>query len=161
YIVNLDASVAAFGLAYNSTFRIRFNQYDNYPIQASNSDGIGLDDISVTGGLAGVLDHFNVSTVATPQLVNAPFQVTITAVDAGNSPVSSFTGAVNLWGVPGLITVSPATTGNFVNGSWTGSLTVAQALASVRLHTDDGSGHAGEGNNFTILATNDLALTAS
>jgi hypothetical protein len=101
YTVNLDAAVAAFGLAYNSTFRIRFNQYDNYPIQASNSDGIGLDDIAVTGSLPGALHHFNLTAVPTPQLVDAPFPVTITAVDAVNSLVSGFTGTVNLWGVLG------------------------------------------------------------
>ena len=44
--VNLDSAVSAHGLSYNSTFKIRFNQYDNYPI---SSDGIGLDDIQITG----------------------------------------------------------------------------------------------------------------
>ncbi len=310
YTVNLDAAVAAFGLAYNSTFRIRFNQYDNYPIQASNSDGIGIDDITVTGGVAGALHHFNFSAVPTPQLVNTPFPVTVTAVDAVNSQVSGFAGTVNLWGVlgsnsspsstilgspswdvgagglltvgysftptnnitithvrhysgskvsiwtdggvllasqnvqstervwmetplaapvglqagttyrlavyvtdsqnwyyrnatgpfgfadgtighaysyygdgfpnnnyggdgnwafvdlryvPGLFTVpvSPNTTASFVNGSWTGSITVPQAVANLRLHADDAAGHAGEGNSFTVLAANDLALTAS
>lgn len=45
-VVDLDAAVATHGLAYNSTFRIRFNQYDNHPIPG---DGIALDDISISG----------------------------------------------------------------------------------------------------------------
>jgi len=47
FTVDLDAAIAAHGLSYNSTFRIRFNQYDNYPI--SGNDGIGIDDVSITG----------------------------------------------------------------------------------------------------------------
>ncbi len=46
FVVNLDAAVAAHGLAYNSTFRIRFNQFDNYAISL---DGLALDDITITG----------------------------------------------------------------------------------------------------------------
>lgn len=47
-IVDLDAAIAAYGLTYNSTFRIRFNQYDNYSIP---TDGIAIDDIEITGKL--------------------------------------------------------------------------------------------------------------
>jgi uncharacterized repeat protein (TIGR01451 family) len=44
--VHLDSVMAAAGLAYSPTFRIRFNQYDNFSIPI---DGISVDDISVTG----------------------------------------------------------------------------------------------------------------
>ncbi|MEM7392267.1 MAG: M36 family metallopeptidase, partial [Verrucomicrobiota bacterium] len=44
--VDLDQAVAAAGIQYNETFRIRFNQYDNFSI---TTDGIGIDEISVTG----------------------------------------------------------------------------------------------------------------
>lgn len=44
--VDLDAVIAQYGLHYNSTFRIRFNQFDNFQIPF---DGLALDDISVTG----------------------------------------------------------------------------------------------------------------
>ena len=50
FVVDLDAAAAAHGLAYNSTFRIRFNQYDDFSIP---SDGIGIDDISISGVAAG------------------------------------------------------------------------------------------------------------
>jgi hypothetical protein len=45
YTVNLDAARATYGLTYNSTFKIRFNQYDNYTIP---TDGISIDDILIT-----------------------------------------------------------------------------------------------------------------
>jgi M6 family metalloprotease-like protein len=43
--VDLDAAIAAAGISYNSTFRIKFQQFDNYPI---NSDGFAFDDIELT-----------------------------------------------------------------------------------------------------------------
>ena len=43
--VDLDAALAAHGLAYSSAFKIRFNQYDNYSL---GTDGIGIDDILIT-----------------------------------------------------------------------------------------------------------------
>ncbi len=46
YVVSLDSALANFGLGYNSTFRIRFNHFDNFSIPF---DGIALDDISITG----------------------------------------------------------------------------------------------------------------
>lgn len=45
-VVNLDDAVALHGLAYNSQFRIRFNQYDNNSVPF---DGIGIDDVSLEG----------------------------------------------------------------------------------------------------------------
>ncbi|OPZ14625.1 MAG: hypothetical protein BWZ10_01875 [candidate division BRC1 bacterium ADurb.BinA364] len=45
--IDLDAAVQALGLAYSDRFRIRFNQYDNYPL--SFHDGYVLDDIKVIG----------------------------------------------------------------------------------------------------------------
>jgi hypothetical protein len=45
YSVDLDAAIAARGLSYNSTFKIRFNQFDNYTL---TTDGIVIDDILIT-----------------------------------------------------------------------------------------------------------------
>ncbi len=45
-VVDLDAAIARYGLNYNATFRIRFNQVGHQPIP---TDGIVIDDISITG----------------------------------------------------------------------------------------------------------------
>jgi len=42
--VNLDAALAAARINYTSTFKIKFQQYDNFPI---SSDGFAFDDIEV------------------------------------------------------------------------------------------------------------------
>jgi len=48
-IVDLDAAIAAHGLSYTPSFRIRFNQFDDFQIPF---DGIALDDISIVGNPA-------------------------------------------------------------------------------------------------------------
>ena len=52
FIVPLDEAVVEHGLEFNSTFRIRFNQYDNFPLP---KDGIALDNILITGDLIPVV----------------------------------------------------------------------------------------------------------
>ncbi|MCX6950826.1 MAG: M36 family metallopeptidase, partial [Verrucomicrobia bacterium] len=44
FTVDLDAALAAHGLSYSSTFKIRFNHYDNFAIPV---DGFAIDDIVV------------------------------------------------------------------------------------------------------------------
>ena len=44
----------------------------------------------------GPLDHFAWSSIASPQLVDNPFTITLTAQDIGNNPAASFSGSANL-----------------------------------------------------------------
>jgi hypothetical protein len=57
FVVNLDAAIAAAGIHYTSDFRIKFQQYDNYP---APSDGREWDNIRV-----------EVLTPPAPQLVRS------------------------------------------------------------------------------------------
>ena len=45
-VIDLDAAIADKPLNYTSTFRIRFNQYDNFSVP---SDGIAIDNLEITG----------------------------------------------------------------------------------------------------------------
>ncbi len=44
FVVDLDAAIAARGLAYNASFKIRFNHFDNYTLP---TDGFAFDDIEL------------------------------------------------------------------------------------------------------------------
>jgi uncharacterized repeat protein (TIGR01451 family) len=57
--------------------------------------------------------------------------------------------------------VTPLATTNFVNGVWSGSVTVLQPGSNVWLLADDGAGHKGASNPFDILPTIDLGLSGS
>jgi len=52
-VVDLDAAIRQYGLQYNSRFKIRFNHYDDDMIP---TDGIALDDISITSDMPRVDD---------------------------------------------------------------------------------------------------------
>ncbi|MCG3150259.1 MAG: hypothetical protein PCFJNLEI_03740 [Verrucomicrobiae bacterium] len=47
FVVNLNNVP----VGYSGTWRIRFNQYDNFGITGADPDGIAIDDISITGAL--------------------------------------------------------------------------------------------------------------
>jgi PKD repeat protein len=50
FTLDVDQLAAGAGLSLTSTFVVKFQQYDNYPM---TSDGFAFDDISVTGGPQG------------------------------------------------------------------------------------------------------------
>ncbi len=52
----------------------------------------------------------SIQTIASPQIVNAPFQITITALDSANNPLPVYTGMPALTASLGTVTpLSPAT----------------------------------------------------
>ena len=61
-------------------------------------------------------------------------------------------------GSGGSIPISPAISGNFINGAWTGNITVPQMATNVVLCADDGGGHTGSSNPFAVTVTNDLSI---
>ena len=62
------------------------------------------------------------------------------------------------WSAIGL---SPTNTGSFINGVWSGDLTLAGLGNDVVLEAVDAVGHSGTANPLTLLGTNDLALIGS
>ena len=61
------------------------------------------------------------------------------------------------------VTITPTVSGSFVNGVWTGNVTVSQGASQMKLRADDGSGHAGDSNAFDVVlppAVSTVAATA-
>jgi len=120
-----------------------------------------------TSGTTSVLDnevdHFTFSTVPSPQIANAAFNVTITARDASNEIVAGFTGTVGLAANAGL-SVTPVTSGTFSNGVWTGAVSVSGTGAGVILTATSVAGAIGQSNAFQVLdssVTSDAFLAFS
>ncbi|MBN2202541.1 hypothetical protein JW777_11340, partial [bacterium] len=100
------------------------------------------------------LDHFGFSPVA-DGAAGIPFSVTVTAFDAFENIVTSFTGTgrrVNLT-YSGAGTLTPAQSGNFYSGSWTGLVSISQTQSGLYITADDGSGHTATSNPFNISAS--------
>ena len=95
----------------------------------------------------GPLDHFAFGTISSPQTVGIPFTVTITAQDQWNNTVTAYVGTVALTDTTG--TISPATSGSFVAGVWSGQVTITKAQAGVVI-TATGEGKIGISNAFGV-----------
>ena len=102
------------------------------------------------------VDHFSWNTIPSPQYVNAPFPVVVTAQDAFGSVVSNFTGTVNLRSPSAPL--SPGKSGPFTDGVWQGSVVLSRPAANATLIADDGAGHASTSDPFDVTLTNDISI---
>jgi hypothetical protein len=101
----------------------------------------------------GSLHHFAIGSIA-DQAAGMPFAVTVTAQDANNNTVTSFSGAgctVGISHVGSEITISPTVSGNFTNGVWIGNVSIAQTQASDRINVlRSGGSETGSSNMFAV-----------
>ena len=109
----------------------------------------------------GPLHHFGFAAIAT-ETAGASFDVTITAQDANNNTVPSFTGTVDLTTTAG--TISPTTSGAFLDGVRTESVTVTGAGTGKTITaTRTGGSETGTSAPFTVnpAAIDHYSVTAS
>jgi uncharacterized repeat protein (TIGR01451 family) len=81
------------------------------------------------------VDHFTFAAIGTPQHVNQPFTITITAEDVLSNTVTTYTGTVVLG--DSTSTIAPSVSGSFDAGVWTGSVTIGAAGAGVVITATD------------------------
>jgi sugar lactone lactonase YvrE len=91
--------------------------------------------------------HFSFSVIP-EQVAGQSFQVTIFAKDEFDNTVSSFTGNGSITYSAG--TVTPASTADFSNGSWTGNIRVTKTTESATLSFSSGS-FSGTSNAFSVV----------
>jgi uncharacterized repeat protein (TIGR01451 family) len=56
------------------------------------------------------------------------------------------------------IPITPTNSGNFINGAWTGNITVLQQTSNIVLRADN-AGHTGLSGPFAVLVQNDIAVS--
>ncbi len=101
------------------------------------------------------LEESAFAPVASPQTASAPFTVSISACDSNGLLLNNFTGACMLSaaGDHGVDPLTPTGTTAFVNGQWTGALTVGSAYADTNVRLNGASnGVAGTSNPFDVVA---------
>jgi uncharacterized repeat protein (TIGR01451 family) len=140
-------------------FNVAESDSGNYSVIVTNAYG------SVTSSNAVLvvtpLDHFNWTPIVSPEFAGAPINVTLTAMDSFDVLMTNFNDSVSFSAMGGLnaIPVIPASSGNFTNGTWSGTVTVVLPALNVVLTAQDVTAHVGFSNPFDVVATNDLALT--
>lgn len=114
----------------------------------------------------GALAQFAISTIASPQAAGLPFEITITAQDANENIVTGFNGTVSI--TPSAGSVSPTTSGAFINGVRTEQITPNSVLSDLNLTVSNGGAQgnsnsfdvdAGTIDNFLVTATDDGNIT--
>ncbi|MBN2505780.1 MAG: DUF11 domain-containing protein [Verrucomicrobia bacterium] len=87
--------------------------------------------------------------------VNTPFPVTLSAINTASQVITNFAGTVVLTARTLLgqeVPMEPAAVTNFVNGVWTGEVTIPQAAAGVTLVASDDSGIVGVSAAFDVAS---------
>ena len=133
---------------------------DNFHTPQPQASNLRANIIAYLNALSAY--HFEWSAIPSPQQINMPFVVTITARDATNGVMTSFNGVVGLTALAAgsnAVAIAPSSSDNFTNGVWTGSITVQQPVLNVVLNANDGGGHTGGSNPFDVVAPNDISLT--
>ena len=153
-VTNLTVSVAIKGdtlYESNEVFYVTLSPPANAAIGPPGVVTIISDD-----GLPGVLDHFTFSAIPTPQYATLPVPLTITAMDASNSVVTSFNGSVML---TGSASNTPAYTFDFEEGDfsqWT-PLNLGNSPGPYQIVPFDVSGHGHQSLAFRIAANSGAA----
>ncbi len=128
----------------------------------------GLATITATAGYqsavatvdfgASPLDHFSLSPVA-DQVAGVAFAVTITAEDSLDDVVTAYNGYAALSDATG--TVAPATVGPFVDGVWSGLLTITSAWVDDVITATHPSNPAVTGSSNSFTVTHNAVVTVT
>ncbi len=111
--------------------------------------------LTVTG-----FDHFGWSPIPSPRFVNGAIAVTVQALDTTNAAFTNFTGTVLFDSVNGAA-VSPSVSGTFVDGVWSGTVSIAEATSNLVLQADDGDGRTGLANAIDVVTPPSLGVSNS
>ena len=136
-----------------------------FPVDDDIQDG--TQSVTLTASAAGLTDgtavvsvrdnnpaSFEFAIVPSPQTRNAPFAITITARDGTDSVLTGFHGTVDLSAISGgaPLSVTPAVSGTFTQGVWTGSVSVGGAGTGVTLTATGTDGATGTSDAFDVNA---------
>lgn len=98
-----------------------------------------------------ILGRFEFEPI-TNQTAGIPFSITIRAVDLAGSLITTWSGTALLTSSTGPGTISPISTTAFVNGRWTGNITINTPNPSVQIFAEDPiTGKMGMSNIFSVF----------
>jgi uncharacterized repeat protein (TIGR01451 family) len=126
---------------------------------------IGYASATFTNKAGFRAERFAWGNISPIQAVDTPFTLTLTARTADNAVATNYDGIVTFAGLntPGgtSVPISPTNVSGFVNGVWTGQITVLQTSTAMVLRAFDASGVAGTSSVFNVSPPNDLVVTVA
>jgi hypothetical protein len=127
---------------------VQFAQAGNYSVWVTNVYGSILSSnaqVAVTPAF-----HFAWNSIPSPRFEGTPFTVVVQAQNVSNGIATNFTSSVALASTNG-VPIIPAVSANFVQGVWTGAVTIAQTTTNLVLQATDGFGETGLANPVNIV----------
>jgi len=137
---------------------VQLNQAGGYTVLVTNNYGSILSSNATL--VVNPLLYFVWNQIPSPRFVAAPFAVVIQAQNPTNGMVTNFTGTVVLMSTNG-VPVSPSVSGNFIQGVWTGAVTVAQTATNLVLQATDNLGDSGLANPINVISPPPLTAIPS
>ncbi|MCX6013501.1 MAG: hypothetical protein NTV30_08875 [Chloroflexi bacterium] len=134
-------------------------------VSAGESTANGIITISATVGaittqksvtatvVPGEVTRFSFSEISSPQFAGSRFQITVVAVDQFDNVVTGFTSTAQLSDTT--LTISPSQTTPFVNGIWSGSVTITRVEENCIISALSGAVSSAS-NQFAVTASNSL-----
>jgi hypothetical protein len=123
-----------------------------YFVTAVNAYG---ETVGSPSAILYVVDHFSFAPITSPQTSAAPFTVTISACNSGGLVLTNFNGAAMLsaTGDHGAELLLTLNTSLFVNGQWTGAVTVDSVCPDTNIRLTASSNNvSGTSNPFNVVA---------
>ena len=127
---------------------VQLSEAGNYAVLVTNAYGSVLSSNAML--VVNPLFHFIWNQIPSPRFVNMPFAVVVQAQNTTNGMATNFTSTVTLLSTNG-VPVNPVVSGNFIQGVWTGAVTVAQTATNLVLQASDTFGESGLANAINVI----------
>jgi hypothetical protein len=137
---------------------VQFSDSAAYSVAVTNAFGSVISSNAVL--VVNPLYHFVWSVIPSPRFAGSPFAVSIQAQNTTNGVANDFTNTVNLLSTNGVL-VSPSGSGNFIQGVWTGAVTVTQPYTNLVLEAVDSFGETGLANPINVVNPPPLTTVVS
>jgi hypothetical protein len=158
--LTLPAGVPAVTLSFNYLMNVEsYSDYDVAFVEISTNNGTTFAPIAVKDSLGGltnltaglwVADTLDISAFA-GQTIRLRFR--FDTIDGYNNDTEGwYVDDITFRSFAFSVAVAPGNTGLFMNGGWSGNITMLQAATNVVLWANDGIGHSGASNPFQVIA---------
>lgn len=131
-----------------------FCEIDAYPVDIATPLPISTNQWSGSPVPANIISTYTYQrTSATDHNDASDWTLAANTMGTANSGIAGpFTG-------PRLVSVSPASSGNFTSGTWSGTVTANESITNLYVLAQDSDGHAGASGWFAVQPSVDVALS--
>jgi Concanavalin A-like lectin/glucanases superfamily/Immunoglobulin domain len=137
---------------------VQFSKAGNYAVLVVNPAGSVLSSNALLVVKPPL--HFVWDAIPSPRFTGVPFTVVVQAQNPTNGLAADFTNTVMLLTTNG-VAVNPEISGHFIQGVWTGAVTIAQTGTNLVLEAGDNLGETGLANPINVVNLPPLASVAS